>query len=247
MESSETDAPPARRGIAGRLIVLGIIALALFAAWRLGILDYLNFETLRAQRQELIGFVSDNLVLAFAGFIAVYVLVTALALPGASWVTILGGYLFGLAGGAIATTIGATIGAAILFLVARYLLADALRARAGPFLKRVETGFKESPISYLLTLRLVPVVPFFIANVAPAFVGARLTTFVWTTALGIIPGVIAYTWIGAGLGAAFDAGQAPDLGAFARQLAPAFAALALLAIAPAIYRRFKRPKPTVAA
>jgi uncharacterized membrane protein YdjX (TVP38/TMEM64 family) len=246
MNESDTDAPtpPKKHGIIGRLIVLAIIAAALLAAWRLGVFDYLNFEALRAQRQVLTSFVADNFVLAFAAFVAIYVAVTALALPGASWVTIFGGYLFGLAVGAIGTIIGATLGAAILFLTARYLLADSLRTHAGPFLKRVETGFNENAVSYLLTLRLVPLVPFFIANVAPAFVGARLSTFVWTTAIGIIPGVIAYTWIGAGLGAAFDAGEAPDIAAFARQLAPAFIALALLAIAPAIYRHFKRPRAT---
>mgnify|MGYP000036760390 CR=1 FL=1 len=234
-------AAPARRGVMGRVALVGVLALALLAAWQFGLFDYLNFEALRAQREDLSAFVAANRVLAFAAFVAVYVLVTALAFPGAFWVTILGGYLFGLAGGAIATTIGATLGATALFVIARYLLADTLRARAGPFLKRLEAGFQENAVSYLLTLRLVPIVPFFIANVAPAFLGARLATFVWTTAVGIIPGVIAYTWIGAGLGAAFDAGQAPDLAAFARELAPAFIALALLAIAPAIYRRFKRP------
>jgi uncharacterized membrane protein YdjX (TVP38/TMEM64 family) len=127
------------------------------------------------------------------------------------------------------------------------VLADALRARASPFLGRVETEFKKNPVSYLLTIRLVPIVPFFVANIAPAFVGARLSTFIWTTAIGIIPGVLAYTWIGAGLGAALDTGQAPDLGAFAQQLAPAFIALALLALAPVMYRRFKSSKPKVAA
>ncbi len=235
-------APPARRGIWGRLALVAVLALSLFAAWHLGVFDYLNFETLRVQRETLNAFVATNQVLAFAAFIAIYVVVTALALPGAFWITILGGYLFGLVGGAVATTIGATLGATALFVIARYLLADTLRARAGPFLKRLEAGFKENAISYLLTLRLVPVVPFFIANVAPAFLGARLSSFVWTTAVGIIPGVIAYTWIGAGLGSAFDAGEAPDIAAFARELAPAFIALAALAIAPAIYSRFKRQK-----
>lgn len=234
-------APPAQRGIWGRLTLVSVLALAVFGAWRLGVFDYLNFETLRAQRETLNALVAANQILAFAVFVAVYVLVTTLALPGAFWITILGGYLFGLAGGAVATTIGATLGATALFVIARYLLADALRARAGPFLKKLEAGFNENANSYLLTLRLVPIVPFFIANVAPAFLGARLSSFVWTTAIGIIPGVIAYTWIGAGLGAAFDAGEAPDIAAFARELAPAFVALAALAIAPAIYSRFKRP------
>lgn len=234
-------APPARRGVWGRLILLAAIVVAVAAAWRFGVFDYLNFETLRTQREALTAFVSAHRILAFAVFVAIYFLITMLAFPGAFWLTILGGYLFGLVGGAIATTIGATFGAAALFVIARYLLADTLRARAGPFLKRLEAGFQDNAISYLLTLRLVPAVPFFIANVAPAFLGARLGAFAWTTALGILPGVVAYTWIGAGLGAAFDAGEAPDLAAFARELAPAFVALAVLAIAPALYRRFKRP------
>lgn len=242
MADVEHAARPAKGGVLGRLALVAALGLALLAAWYFGVFEYLNFEALRAQRDELTAFVAANQFLAFAAFVAVYVVVTALAFPGAFWVTILGGYLFGLAGGAVATTIGATLGAAALFIMARYLLADTLRTRAGPFLKRLEAGFKDNAISYLLTLRLVPVVPFFVANVAPAFLGARLTTFVWTTAIGIIPGVIAYTWIGAGLGAAFDAGEAPDVAAFARELAPAFIALAALAIAPAIYRQFKRNK-----
>jgi len=242
MADVEPAARPAKGGVFGRLALVAALCLALLAAWYFGVFEYLSFEALRAQREQLTAFVAANQFLAFAAFVAVYVLVTALAFPGAFWVTILGGYLFGLAGGAVATTIGATLGAAALFIMARYLLADTLRARAGPFLKRLEAGFQDNAISYLLTLRLVPVVPFFVANVAPAFLGARLTTFVWTTAIGIIPGVIAYTWIGAGLGAAFDAGEAPDVAAFARELAPAFIALAALAIAPASYRQFKRNK-----
>lgn len=240
---AETEqSPPVKSSIWGRAALVVVFAAALGAAWYFGLFKYLSFEAIRAQREELTAFVAANQVLAFGIFIAVYFAVTSLSIPGALWITILGGYLFGLVGGSIATIIGATLGATALFLMARYLLADTLRARAGPFLQRLEAGFKNNAVSYLLTLRLVPVVPFFIANIAPAFLGARLTTYVWTTAVGIIPGVIAYTWIGAGLGAAFDSGKAPDVAAFARELAPAFIALALLAIAPAIYRQFKRPK-----
>lgn len=236
-----------RPSVLGRLAVLAILGAGLFAAWRFGVLDYLNLEALRAQRQTLTAFVAANWIAAFAAFIVIYALATTLALPGALWITILGGYLFGLAAGALATTIGATLGATALFLIARYVLADALRARAGPFLQRVEAGFNENAVSYLLTLRLVPIVPFFIANIAPAFVGARLSTFVVTTAIGIIPGVLAYTWIGSGLGAAFDAGETLDIAAFAQQLTPAFAALALLAIAPVIYRWLRNRKSGAAA
>lgn len=226
-----------------RMLLLMAVLAAVFVAWRGGLFDLLSLETLRDRRGELTAFVGEHRALAFAVFILVYATATMLALPGVLWITIAGGFLFGLAGGTVGTTIGATLGATILFLMARYLFADALRRRAGPFLQRFEAGFKRNATSYLLSMRLIPVVPFFIANIAPAFLGVRTLLFVVTTCIGILPGVIAYTWIGAGLGAAFDAGQTPDFATFARQLAPAFAVLGALSLAPIVIR-WLRPKPT---
>ncbi len=226
-----------------RLFMVALAVLAVIAAWRTGILDLLSLETLRERRGELTAFVASHRTLAFAVFIGIYALATTLALPGVLWITIAGGFLFGLVGGTLGTSIGATVGATLLFLMARYLFADALRSRAGAFLQRFEAGFKRNAVSYLLGMRFMPVVPFFIANIAPAFLGVRTPLFIVTTFVGILPGVIAYTWIGAGLGAAFDAGQSPDLATFARQLAPAFAALAALSLAPILIRHLRPTAP----
>ena len=220
------------------LAVLGGIGLA----WALGVFDLLSIETLKEHRAGLNAFVADNLVLAVAAYVLVYAAATVLMLPGALWITIAGGFLFGLVGGTALTIGGATLGATGLFLIARTSFGDVLRRKAGPFLKKLETGFHENRVSYMFFLRLVPAVPFPIANIAPALFGARLAHFIITTALGIVPGVLAYTWIGAGLGATFDAGGEPDLGAFARQLFPAFVALACVALIPVGIKRWRKLK-----
>lgn len=219
------------------LIVAGIVAV--FAS---GLHRYLSFDQLKAQRETLTAFVAANPVIAVAAFAGAYVAFTALMIPGALWLTIGGGFLFGLVGGVALTIVSATLGATLLFLAARTALGEPLRRRAGPFLKKLEAGFAENPFSYMLTLRFLPVVPFPVANIAPALLGANLRDFVITTALGIVPGVLAYTWIGSGLGAAFDSGQEPNIGGFARQLLPAFLALAAISIAPVLIKRL-RGKP----
>lgn len=220
-----------------------VVGVCLFMAWRAGLFEFLSLETLQHRRGELTAFVAAHRILAYAIFVAIYALATLFALPGVLWITIAGGFLFGLVGGSLATTVGATIGATGLFLAARYLFADFFRRRAGSFLQRVEAGFQRNAVSYLLSMRFIPIVPFFIANIAPAFLGVRTPLFVITTFVGILPGVIAYTWIGAGLGAAFDAGESPDLATFARQLLPAFAALGALSLAPVIVRLFRAKSP----
>ncbi len=235
-------APVQRRPLWKRYLPLIIIVLGLCAAWAFGLFDLLSLDTLRDQRGALTGFVADNLVLAVLVYLAIYALATVLMVPGSLWITIAGGFLFGLLGGTLATIGGATFGATLLFLAARTSFGDVLRRQAGPFLKKLEAGFRENPVSYMFFLRFVPAVPFPVANIAPALFGARLPQFMMTTALGIVPGVLAYTWIGAGLGATFDAGGEPDLGAFARQLFPAFVALALVALIPVAVKRYRKLK-----
>lgn len=227
----------------GQVLLLVVLASAFALSWRYGVFDLLSFDTLRERRAELLALVAANRVAAVAAFVAFYALITWLAIPGSLWITIGGGFLFGLPGGVAATSVGATLGATALFLSARYLFADALRRRASGFLQRFEDGFRRNAISYLLTIRFAPIVPFFIANIAPALLGVRLSTFAATTFLGILPGVAAYSWIGAGLGASFDEGQTPDLARFARELAPAFIALAALSLAPVIIGRIRAKTP----
>lgn len=221
-----------------RLWPLALIVIAFAAAWASGVHNYLSLDTLRQQQDTLRGFVSQNTLLAFAIFIAVYATATILMLPGALWITIAGGFLFGLWGGTPATVAGATLGASILFLAAKTSVGSALRERAGPFVQKLEKGFQEDAVSYMFALRFLPVVPFPVANIAPALFGAKFRDYVFTTSLGIIPGVLAYTWIGAGLGATFAAGREPDFASIASNLIPAVIALATVSLLPVAYKKF---------
>jgi uncharacterized membrane protein YdjX (TVP38/TMEM64 family) len=150
--------------------------------------------------------------------------------------------------------VGATIGACILFTAAKSSIGEALKSIAGPFIGKMEAGFNESPLSYLFTLRLIPIFPFAVVNIAPAILGAKFRDYFITTLFGIIPGTVAYTWIGAGLRGtlldAAEAGQDVDVGALvgaaAKNLIPAFFALAVVALMPAIYKKFfKKHKAVV--
>ena len=143
-----------------RYLPLLLIVAGLAAAFALGLHKYLSFDQLKAQRGALTAFVTAQPVLAAAAFVGVYMVFTMLMLPGALWVTVAGGLLFGLAGGAALTVIGATLGATALFLAARTALGEPLRRRAGPFLKKLEAGFQDNPFSYMLTMRFLPIVPF---------------------------------------------------------------------------------------
>lgn len=219
---------------------LAVIVLAIGAAYALGLHKYLSIDTLRDSRESLLSLVRERPFMAFAGFILVYAAATLLMIPGALWITIAGGLMFGLIPGTLATIAGATLGATSLFLIARTSLGSGLRERAGPFLKRLEAGFQQSALSYMFALRFLPVVPFPIANIAPAIFGAKLWQYVLTTALGIIPGVLAYTWLGAGLSQTFAAGGEPDLAGLVRNLLPALLALGVVSLIPVAFKALNR-------
>lgn len=238
MSETDTDTlPKASPSIWLRLWPLYLIVAGIAAAWAFGLFDYLSIDTLREQNATLQAFVAENLVLAFAIYIAIYALATLFMLPGALWITIAGGLLFGLVGGSIATVIGATLGASMLFLAAKTSLGKVLRDKAGGFVRKMEAGFRENALSYMFALRLLPVVPFPVANIAPALLGAKYRDFALTTALGIIPGVVAYTWIGASLGVTFDAGETQSLFDVIGNFFPAFLALGAVALLPVLYKK----------
>ena len=192
----------------GPIVVIAIAAVTAFVFLR----DYLGFSALAEHYEALTAWRDSNYVLALVVFMLIYVVAVAVSLPGAVWLSIAGGFLFGTIIGSIAVVVAATIGAALVFLAARTALGDSLRSAADGWLSRMERGFRDGEISYLLIMRLVPVVPFFVANIAPAFLGARFHTFLWTTFVGIIPGAVVYLSIGAGLGEQLSRGEAPDLG-----------------------------------
>ena len=186
------------------LLLLTATAFALAMGWQ----HYLTIQALAENRETLRGYIDGNIFLSLLGFIALYVVVVALSLPGGAVLTVAGGFLFGWFIGGVASIIGATIGATIVFLIARITMSDALAARAGPFLSRFRQGFQQDAFSYLLFLRLVPIFPFWLVNLAPGLLGVGFWTYVVTTLLGIVPGTFAFSLAGSGLDSVIEAQQA---------------------------------------
>jgi uncharacterized membrane protein YdjX (TVP38/TMEM64 family) len=227
-----------------RFLPLAAILAALGLAYALGLHRYLSFEVLAENRAVLLGWTQAHTALALAAFVLAYIAIVALSLPGGAVATLTGGFLFGTWLGGLAAVVGATIGATLLFLAARTALGDMLRAKAGPGLRKLEDGFKRDALSYLLVLRLVPAFPFFLVNLAPAFLGVSLRTYLIGTFFGILPGTFVFASVGAGLGAVFDRGERPDLSIILSPpvLLPLLA-LAALALVPVIWNRFKKGTP----
>jgi len=230
-------------------IIVGGLLLAISQGWH----SYLSPTSLAENAVFLNDLVRENFLLVLIAFIGIYIAATTFMVP-ASALTIGSGFLFGLWVGVPATLVGATIGACILFMAAKSSIGEALKSIAGPFVGKMEAGFNESPFSYLFTLRLIPIFPFAVVNIAPAILGAKFRDFFITTAIGMIPGTLAYAWIGAGLrGTLLDAaaaGETVDVGAVltaaAKNMFPAFLALAVVALIPAIYKKFFKKTSAVA-
>ncbi|MBX6324204.1 MAG: TVP38/TMEM64 family protein [Rhodospirillaceae bacterium] len=224
-----------------RLWPLLALALAAGLCFALGGTEYLTFDSLRENRPWLMQAVGARPILSAAAFVGLYVLVVTLSIPGATVLTVCGGFLFGQLWGLVLTVVGATLGATALFLIARTTLGEALRARTGPWLDRMQRGFAEGALSYLLVLRLVPLFPFFVVNLVPALLGVPLTTFVLATFIGIIPGSFVYASVGAGLGRVFESGLSfrPEE-ALTPQILTALVGLAILSLLPVAYRKLTR-------
>ena len=227
-------APPYRR-----LLLLAAIALIAGAGMIL-LRDVLSFEALRANHDRLDSFRRENFALTVVVFAASYVAIVALSLPGAAVATLTGGFLFGTWAGTAINVSAASLGAVLIFLAARYGAGAALAARidAGDGrIRKIKAGIDENQWSMLFLLRLVPVVPFFVANLLPAFLGVSLFRFAVSTCLGIVPGALVYTSVGAGLGEVFARGERPDLSLLSEPyvLGPIIG-LCLLAIFPMLMR-----------
>lgn len=232
---------PGRAGLR-RLAPLVLLLAAMGLVWATGVHELLSLETLRRHRLVLLDLVATRPWSTAGAFVLLYVAVTALSIPGAVFLTLAGGFLFGTALATVLVVLGATLGAVLLFLLARTALGEPLRARAGPWLARMAEGFRKNAFSYLLVLRLVPLFPFWLVNLVPAFLGVPLSTFAIATALGIVPGSLVYASVGAGLGALLERGQEPELGQLLdpRILLP-LVGLAALALLPVVWKRFARP------
>jgi len=223
-----------------RFVPLGLLLLGLALFFALGLDRYLTIRALGEHRDFLLAFTENHLVAAMLIYAALYTAVVAFSLPGGAVMTIAGGFLFGTVLAGSVTVIAATLGATLIFLAARTAFADILHDRAGPWLRRIEKGFNEDGTSYLLVLRLVPLFPFFIVNVAPAFLGVNTRLYVTTTFVGIIPGTFVYASVGNGVGAVLDAGKQPDLGIiFDPAILFPILGLAALALIPVVYKHLR--------
>ena len=237
--------PPAAKPLGLRLLAVAGAAAAVLIALKLtGALDHLGFAALARNREWLVTQVEALGPAAPVLFVLAYAACTALSLPTGLLLSTLGGFLFGAGWGGLCNLVGATLGATTVFLAAKTVLGDALRARAGPFLQKLEAGLREDGLSYMLVLRLVPLFPFWLVNLAPAFLGVRLPTFVASTFVGIIPGAFVFAGVGTGLGAVLESGGTPDGSALLqpRVLIPV-AGLAVLALIPVIAKRLRHRSP----
>ena len=240
---SSTDTQP-KRGLARFLPLVAIGAVAIVGAVFLR--DYLSFQALADNREALIAFRDANYLLTAAAFVGAYILIVAFSLPGAAIATLTGGFLFGLFPGALFNAVGATVGAAAIFSAAKLGLGDRLAAKmdaSGGAVKKIKDGIRADETSYLFVMRLVPAVPFFVANLIPAFVGVGFGKYVLTTFFGILPGTVVYTWVGAGLGEVFARGETPDFGIiFEPHILGPIIGLALLALLPIVIKKVRGTK-----
>lgn len=205
---------------------------------------WLGFDMLAEQRHDLMALVAEHYVLAVLGFVSIYVAIAGLSLPGATVTTLAGGFLFGTFPGVAYNVIGATLGAMGVFLAARMGFGARLAARIDASegrVHRLKQGIDDNQWSVLFLMRLVPVVPFFVANVVAALLNVSLWRFFVTTSLGIVPGAIVYTSVGAGLGEVFEAGERPDLGIiFAPHVFWPLVGLCVLAALPILVKLLRR-------
>lgn len=249
--------PAARMPLHIRLLpLLLLFAVAALFLW-FGGLDYISLQKFAENRDVLIGWVADSFLTSILIYMAIYAMVVALSLPVAGALTLAGGFLFGAWIGGPATVIAATLGATLIFILARTALAESLSQRAGPWLNKLRGGFQDNALSYLLFLRLVPAFPFWLVNLAPALLGVSLRDYVIATFLGIIPGTFALALTGAGLGSVLEAHQEAYENCLARNAQPsacsfdldpaslittelilALAALGIIALIPVIVKRF---------
>ena len=225
-----------RWGLAAALLT-GFAAFFVFDLGR-----FVSLSALAGNCEALEAWVDANPVLSRGAYTGVYFLAIAFSLPVGVVLTVAGGVVFGLFEGTILTVLSATAGAFAVFLAARSAIGDSLRRRAGPFVARLEAGFKENALSYLLVLRLVPLFPFWLVNIVPALLGVPTRTYVLGTLLGIIPGTFVFVSVGNGLETLIDQGQMPGLEVFMQPavLIP-LAGLTLLSLVPVIYKRLRSP------
>lgn len=218
----------------GKLVLLAALALVIVAFFALGGERYLSLDVVKANRDALLAFTNAHYVAALAIAFVVYVAATAFSVPGGLVLSLTMGFLFGRWVGTVLVVVAATIGATLVFIAARYLFADAARRRMGALGAKINAGFTENALNYLLFLRLVPLFPFFLVNLAPAFTSIRLRTFVVGTLIGIIPGSFVFVNLGQTLGRIDSLS-----GLLSTETIAAFVLLGVLALVPVLVKKIR--------
>jgi len=217
-----------------KIAVIAALALGIAAFFYFDLWAFLSFDYLKQNRDRLLDYTHANYGVAVVIFIGVYIAQTAFSLPGGLILTLAGGFLFGSVLGTLFVNLGATTGATLAFLAARYVLRDWVESRFGAKLNAIQTGFEQNALSYLLTLRLIPLFPFFLVNLASGITRVKTGVYVMATAVGIIPGSFVYAYAGRQLGGI----DSPAEIASPRVLL-AFVFLGALALLPVAYKKFK--------
>jgi uncharacterized membrane protein YdjX (TVP38/TMEM64 family) len=219
--------------LAGKIVIALIFSAAIAAFFYFDLKQYVTLESLKAHRDDLLNYTRAHFVTAALIFAAIYLLQTTFSLPGGALLTVTGGLLFGSFLGTLIVIIPATLGATLAFLAARYLLRDWVERRFGDRLTTIQQGFAKNSFSYLLTLRLIPLFPFFLVNLVSGLTRISLGTYLAATALGIIPGSFVFANAGRQLG---------SINSLSEILSPrvlgAFGLLGLFALVlPVLYRK----------
>jgi uncharacterized membrane protein YdjX (TVP38/TMEM64 family) len=245
-----------------RLLPLVVIAALMAVVFGMGWHEQLTLENIVIHRARFQAFLDQHKLLAVLAYVMVYATAVALSLPGGLVLTLTGGLMFGWLLGAIAAVVAATLGATIVFLIAKTAFGETLAERAGPTLAKLQDGFKQDALSYLLFLRLVPAFPFFLVNLAPALLGISLRTYLIATFIGIVPATFAIASVGAGLDRVIATAEAKYGACVAvkgaalcklsinlsmlinKQLGLAFVLLGCVALIPVIYKKWRNRHAT---
>ena len=232
--TSDMPSSEAKSGLsAGKIAVVLAIGIAMAAFFYLDLGRFLSLGALKDNRDYLLTFTETHSAVAAALFVLVYVAVTGLSLPGAVILTLAGGFLFGFVWGTLFVNLGATTGATLAFLASRYLLRDWVERKFGKWLGPVQQGFANNAFSYLMTLRLIPLFPFFVVNLVSGLTRMNVGTYVAATAIGIIPGSFVYAYAGQQLGTINSLKDIASPGVIG-----AFVLLGLLALVPSLYKKW---------
>jgi uncharacterized membrane protein YdjX (TVP38/TMEM64 family) len=228
------------KGLNLRWIPLVILVIVLIFFYHSGYQQFLSFAYLKQHRMSLVQWTHDHYAKAVMFYIVTYIIAVAISFPGATFFTLIGGFLFGIWYGTFFVVFSATIGSLALFTAVRFALDSWLVKSAKGWTAKMRHGFQQNATQYLLVLRLLPLFPFWAVNIAAALLGVNTMTFVLTTMVGIIPGSFVYVLLGNSLGYIFDRDETPNMSIiFEPMVLLPLLGLAVLSLLPSIYHRFK--------